>query len=190
MIHNGEINTLRGNENWMHARQSHFESELFGEDMKKVLPIIHEDGSDSAKFDETMEFLYLSGRSLPHAMMMMIPEPWSQHETMSDAKKAFYEYHSTMMEPWDGPASMVFTDGKIVGAVLDRNGLRPSRYCVTKDDIVVMASEVGVLPIEPDRILKKARLEPGPNVPGRYRRRTHHLRRRAEGDNGRGASLP
>ena len=161
MIHNGEINTLRGNENWMHARQSHFESELFGEDMKKVLPIIHEDGSDSAKFDETMEFLYLSGRSLPHAMMMMIPEPWSQHETMSDAKKAFYEYHSTMMEPWDGPASMVFTDGKIVGAVLDRNGLRPSRYCVTKDDIVVMASEVGVLPIEPDRILKKARLEPG-----------------------------
>ena len=161
MIHNGEINTLRGNENWMHARQSQFESELFGEDIKKVLPIIHEDGSDSAKFDETMEFLYLSGRSLPHAMMMMIPEPWSQHETMSDAKKAFYEYHSTMMEPWDGPASMVFTDGKIVGAVLDRNGLRPSRYCVTKDDIVVMASEVGVLPIEPDRILKKARLEPG-----------------------------
>ena len=161
MIHNGEINTLRGNENWMHARQSHFESDLFGDDIKKVLPIIHEDGSDSAKFDETMEFLYLSGRSLPHAMMMMIPEPWSQHETMSDAKKAFYEYHSTMMEPWDGPASMVFTDGKLVGAVLDRNGLRPSRYCVTKDDIVVMASEVGVLPIEPDRILRKSRLEPG-----------------------------
>lgn len=161
MIHNGEINTLRGNENWMYARQSQFESELFGNDIKKILPIIHDDGSDSAKFDETLEFLYLSGRSLPHAMMMMIPEPWSQHETMSDAKKAFYEYHSTMMEPWDGPASMVFTDGSIVGAVLDRNGLRPSRYCVTKDDMVVMASEVGVLPLEPGRILKKARLEPG-----------------------------
>ena len=161
MIHNGEINTLRGNENWMYARQSHFESELFGDDIKKILPIIHDDGSDSAKFDETLEFLYLSGRTLPHAMMMMIPEPWSQHETMSDAKKAFYEYHSTMMEPWDGPASMVFTDGTIVGAVLDRNGLRPSRYYVTKDDMVVMASEVGVLPMEPDRILKKSRLEPG-----------------------------
>ena len=161
MIHNGEINTLRGNENWMHARQSQFKSELFGDDIKKALPIIHEDGSDSAKFDETLEFLYLSGRSLPQAMMMMIPEPWSQHETMSDAKKAFYEYHSTMMEPWDGPASIVFTDGAVVGAVLDRNGLRPSRYCVTKDDMVVMASEVGVLPIEPERVLKKARLEPG-----------------------------
>ncbi len=161
MIHNGEINTLRGNENWMFARQSLFESELFGNDIKKILPIIHDDGSDSAKFDETLEFLYLSGRSLPHAMMMMIPEPWSQHETMSDAKKAFYEYHSTMMEPWDGPASIVFTDGAVVGAVLDRNGLRPSRYCVTKDGMVVMASEVGVLPMEPERVLLKSRLEPG-----------------------------
>ena len=161
MIHNGEINTLRGNENWMFARQSQFESELFGDDIKKIMPIIREDGSDSAKFDETLEFLYFSGRSLPHAMMMMIPEPWSQHETMSDAKKAFYEYHSTMMEPWDGPASIAFTDGSIVGAVLDRNGLRPSRYYVTKDDMVVMASEVGVLPIEPERVLRKARLEPG-----------------------------
>ncbi len=161
LIHNGEINTLRGNENWMHARQSQLKSELFGNDIKKILPIIHDDGSDSAKFDETLEFLYLSGRPLPHAMMMMIPEPWQQHETMSDAKKAFYEYHSTMMEPWDGPASIVFTDGTIVGAVLDRNGLRPSRYCVTKDDMVVMASEVGVLPMEPDRILRKSRLEPG-----------------------------
>ena len=161
LIHNGEINTLRGNENWMHARQSQLRSRLFGDDLKKILPIIHEDGSDSAKFDETLEFLYLSGRSLPHAMMMMIPEPWTQHDSMSDAKKAFYEYHSTMMEPWDGPASMVFTDGTIVGAVLDRNGLRPSRYCVTKDDMVVMASEVGVLPLEPDRILRKSRLEPG-----------------------------
>ncbi len=161
MIHNGEINTLRGNENWMRARQSLFESNLFGSDIKKILPIIHDDGSDSAKFDETLEFLHLSGRSLPHAMMMMIPEPWSQHETMSDEKRAFYEYHSTMMEPWDGPASIVFTDGSVVGAVLDRNGLRPSRYCVTKDGMVVMASEVGVLPMEPERILLKSRLEPG-----------------------------
>ena len=161
LIHNGEINTLRGNENWMHARQSQFRSELFGDDMEKILPIMCEDGSDSAKFDETLEFLYLSGRSLPHAMMMMIPEPWPQHESMSDAKKAFYEYHSTMMEPWDGPASIVFTDGRIVGAVLDRNGLRPSRYCVTKDGLVVMASEVGVLPLEPECILRKSRLEPG-----------------------------
>ncbi len=161
MIHNGEINTLRGNENWMRARQSLFESNLFGRDIKKILPIIHDDGSDSAKFDETLEFLHLSGRSLPHAMMMMIPEPWSQHETMSDEKKAFYEYHSTMMEPWDGPASIVFTDGTVVGAVLDRNGLRPSRYCVTKDGMVVMASEVGVLPMDADRILLKSRLEPG-----------------------------
>jgi len=161
MIHNGEINTLRGNENWMRARQSLFESKLFGSDIKKILPIIHDDGSDSAKFDETLEFLHLSGRSLPHAMMMMIPEPWSQHETMSDEKKAFYEYHSTMMEPWDGPASIVFTDGSVVGAVLDRNGLRPSRYCVTKDGMVVMASEVGVLPMDAERILLKSRLEPG-----------------------------
>ena len=161
LIHNGEINTLRGNENWMHARQSQLSSRLFGDDIKKILPIIHPDGSDSAKFDETLEFLYLAGRSLPHAMMMMIPEPWPQHESMSDAKKAFYEYHSTMMEPWDGPASIVFTDGAVVGAVLDRNGLRPSRYCVTKDDMVVMASETGVLPLEPDRILRKSRLEPG-----------------------------
>ena len=161
LIHNGEINTLRGNENWMHARQSQLSSGLFGDDIKKILPIIHPDGSDSAKFDETLEFLYLAGRSLPHAMMMMIPEPWPQHESMSDAKKAFYEYHSTMMEPWDGPASIVFTDGAVVGAVLDRNGLRPSRYCVTKDDMVVMASETGVLPLEPNRILRKSRLEPG-----------------------------
>ena len=154
IIHNGEINSLRGNDNWMRACQSQFRSRLFGNDLKKILPIIDEDSSDSAKFDETLEFLYLSGRSLPHAMMM-IPEPWTQRESMSDGKKAFYEYHSTMMEPWDGPASIVFTDGTIVGGVLDRNGLRPSRYCVTKDNMVVMASEVGVLPLEPDRILRK-----------------------------------
>ena len=161
LIHNGEINTLRGNINWMYARQSTLQSELFGEDLAKVLPVINPDGSDSAMFDETLEFLHLAGRSLPHAVMMMIPEPWSGHTSMSDSKKAFYEYHSTLMEPWDGPASIAFTDGTVVGAVLDRNGLRPSRYYVTKDDMVVMASEVGVLDIPADRILHKSRLQPG-----------------------------
>ncbi|MEZ4608833.1 MAG: glutamate synthase central domain-containing protein [Caldilineaceae bacterium] len=161
LIHNGEINTLRGNINWMHARQSTFVSEAFGDDLAKVLPVINQDGSDSAMFDEALEFLYLAGRSLPHVMMMMIPEPWSNHATMPDDKKAFYEYHSTLMEPWDGPASIGFTDGTVVGAVLDRSSLRPSRYYVTKDGLVIMASEVGVLDIEPSRVLKKGRLEPG-----------------------------
>ncbi|HTL58727.1 MAG TPA: glutamate synthase large subunit [Candidatus Limnocylindrales bacterium] len=161
MAHNGEINTLRGNINWMHARQALFESELFGEDIKKVLPIVCTDGSDSGMFDNCLELLVLSGRSLAHAMMMMIPEPWTKHESMSPEKKAFYEYHSCLMEPWDGPASIAFTDGKRIGAVLDRNGLRPSRYYVTKDDLVVMASEVGVLDIPPDRVLQKGRLQPG-----------------------------
>ena len=161
IAHNGEINTLRGNINWMHARQAMFESELFGDDMKKLLPIINTDGSDSAMFDNCLELLVLAGRSLPHAIMMMIPEPWANHETMSDEKKAFYEYHSCLMEPWDGPASIAFTDGKKIGAVLDRNGLRPSRYYVTKDDMVIMASEVGVLDVPPDRVLEKGRLQPG-----------------------------
>jgi glutamate synthase domain-containing protein 2/glutamate synthase domain-containing protein 1/glutamate synthase domain-containing protein 3 len=161
LIHNGEINTLRGNENWMHARQGMLVSELFGEDLRKVFPIIQEDGSDSAKFDNCLEFLALSGRSLPHAVMMMIPEPWENHESMDEQKRAFYEYHSSLMEPWDGPASIAFTDGLVVGAVLDRNGLRPSRYYVTKDDLVIMASEVGVLDIPPERILEKRRLQPG-----------------------------
>ncbi len=164
LIHNGEINTIRGNENWMYARQSKISSELFGADLPKVThQLIDPDGSDSARFDNALEFLHLAGRSLPHAVMMMIPEPWANHETMSDEKKAFYEYHATMMEPWDGPASIVFSDGAIVGAVLDRNGLRPSRYYVTKDDMVVMASEVGVLgdEIAPENVAYKARLQPG-----------------------------
>ncbi|MCL4302827.1 MAG: glutamate synthase large subunit [Anaerolineae bacterium] len=161
LIHNGEINTLRGNVNWFYAQQTRFQSRLFGDDLEKILPVINEDGSDSAMFDNCLEFLVLAGRSLPHAVMMMIPEPWSNHESMSDEKKAFYEYHSTLMEPWDGPASIGFTDGVRVGAVLDRNGLRPSRYYVTKDDLVVMASEVGVLDIPPERVLYKGRLEPG-----------------------------
>ncbi len=161
LIHNGEINTLRGNENWMHARQGMLASELFGDDLKKLFPVIQDDGSDSAKFDNCLEFLALSGRSLPHAVMMMIPEPWENHETMDANKRAFYEYHSCLMEPWDGPASIAFTDGTVVGAVLDRNGLRPSRYYVTKDDLVIMASEVGVLDVPPERVLEKRRLQPG-----------------------------
>src|SRR4029453_9451781 len=155
------INTLRGNINWMHARQALFESPLFGEDIKKVLPIINVNGSDSAMFDNCLELLTLAGRSLPHAVMMMIPEPWTAHESMSDEKKAFYEYHSCLMEPWDGPGSIAFTVGKMIGAVLDRNGLRPSRYYVTKDDLVIMASEAGVLPVEPERVAFKGRLQPG-----------------------------
>ena len=161
VAHNGEINTLRGNVNWMHARQALAASPVFGDDIKKLLPIIDMDGSDSAMFDNCLEFLVLGGRSLPHAMMMMIPEPWTNHESMSDEKKAFYEYHACLMEPWDGPASIAFTDGIQMGAVLDRNGLRPSRYYVTKDDLVVMASEVGVLDIAPEDILSKGRLQPG-----------------------------
>ncbi len=161
VAHNGEINTLRGNINWMHARQSMFDSELFGSDMAKLQPVINIEGSDSGIFDNTLELMVLSGRSLPHAVMMMIPEPWTGHESMDPAKKAFYEYHSCLMEPWDGPASIAFTDGTMMGAVLDRNGLRPSRYYVTKDDLVIMASEAGVLPIEPERVARKGRLEPG-----------------------------
>jgi glutamate synthase (ferredoxin) len=161
IAHNGEINTLRGNINWMHARQALFESELFGEDIHKIQPVINVDGSDSLIFDNALELLTLAGRSLPHAVMMMIPEPWVGHESMSDAKKAFYEYHFCLMEPWDGPASIAFTDGTMMGAVLDRNGLRPSRYYVTKDDLVIMASEAGVLPIEPERVAFKGRLQPG-----------------------------
>ena len=160
VAHNGEINTLRGNINWMHARQAMFESDVFADGVKNILPTINTDGSDSAMFDNCLELLVLSGRSLPQAMMM-IPEPWSNHESMSDEKKAFYEYHSCLMEPWDGPASIAFTDGVQIGASLDRNGLRPSRYYVTKDDLVIMASEVGVLDIAPERVLQKGRLQPG-----------------------------
>jgi glutamate synthase (ferredoxin) len=161
MAHNGEINTLRGNINWMHAREALFASELFGDDINKIRPVVCTDGSDSAMFDNSLELLVLAGRSLPHAMMMMIPEPWTKHESMSPEKRAFYEYHACLMEPWDGPASIAFTDGKKIGAVLDRNGLRPSRYYVTKDDLVIMASEVGVLDVPAERVLQKGRLQPG-----------------------------
>ncbi|HEY5476971.1 MAG TPA: glutamate synthase large subunit, partial [Tepidiformaceae bacterium] len=158
--HNGEINTLRGNLNWMAAREALFASPYF-DDIHKILPAIDERGSDTACLDNAIELLVMAGRPIEHAMMMLIPEAWSGHESMSPEKKAFYEYHSCLMEPWDGPASVAFTDGVTIGAVLDRNGLRPSRYCVTKDDVVVMASEVGVLPIAPERILRKGRLQPG-----------------------------
>ena len=161
LIHNGEINTVRGNQNWMKTRQAMLASELFGDDLPKIFPILDEDGSDSAIFDNCLEFLSLSGRSLPHAVMMMIPEPWENHESMSDEKRAFYEYHSCLMEPWDGPASIAFTDGTVVGACLDRNGFRPSRYYVTKDDLVVLASETGVLEVPPERVAYKGRLQPG-----------------------------
>jgi glutamate synthase (NADPH/NADH) large chain len=161
LAHNGEINTLRGNINWMHARQALFDSELFGDDIQKILPIINPNGSDSSMFDNTLELLVLAGRPLAHAMMMMIPEPWSNHESMDDERRAFYQYHSCLMEPWDGPASIAFTDGRQIGAILDRNGLRPSRYYVTKDGLVVMASEAGVLDIAPEDIVTKGRLQPG-----------------------------
>ncbi len=162
LCHNGEINTLRGNINWMHAREARLQSELFGNDeLQKMRPVIDVNNSDSGMFDNVLEMLTLTGRSIAHAMMMMIPEPWSGHESMSEEKKAFYEYHSCMMEPWDGPAAVAFTDGVQIGATLDRNGLRPARYYVTKDDRLIMASEVGVLDIAPENIAFKGRLQPG-----------------------------
>jgi len=161
LAHNGEINTLRGNVNWMHARERLFASEKYGADLKKILPICTPDASDTAIFDNALELLLLTGRSLAQAMTMLIPEPWDNHESMSDEKKAYYEYQACLMEPWDGPASMVFTDGTCIGATLDRNGLRPSRYWVTKYDHVIMASEAGVLQIPPEDVVKKGRLQPG-----------------------------
>lgn len=161
MSHNGEINTLRGNINWMCAREGVCRSEVFGDELQQLFPVVEPDCSDSGTFDNVLEFLLMTGRTLQEAVMMMIPEAWQKHETMPFNKRAFYEYHSALMEPWDGPASIVFTDGRYIGAVLDRNGLRPSRYYVTHDDRVIMASEVGVLPVEPQNIKYKGRLQPG-----------------------------
>ena len=162
MSHNGEINTLRGNKNWMHAREGVVRSELFGDDLEKLFPICEPDCSDSGSFDNVLEFLLMNGRTLQESVMMMVPEAWQNHETMSEEKRAFYEFNSALMEPWDGPASIVFTDGKCIGAVLDRNGLRPSRYYLTHDDRVIMASEVGVLPtVRPENVKAKGRLQPG-----------------------------
>src|SRR5579864_7797937 len=161
VAHNGEINTLRGNVNWMHARQSVLASPLFGDDIKKLFPIVQPGGSDSAAFDNALELLYLSGRSMPHAMAMLIPEAWASNPHMNEQKRSFYEYHASLMEPWDGPAAIAFTDGRVIGATLDRNGLRPGRYVVTTDDLVVLASEAGVLDVPPDRVQRKGRLQPG-----------------------------
>ena len=161
IAHNGEINTLRGNVNWMQARQSLLKSPLFGDDLKKLYPIIAPDGSDSANFDNVVEFLLHSGRSIPHVMAMLIPEAWAGNPHMKPEKRAFYEYHACLMEPWDGPAAIAFTDGRVIGATLDRNGLRPGRYVVTHDDLVVMASEAGVLQIAPEQVKRKGRLQPG-----------------------------
>ena len=161
MCHNGEINTRRGNVSRMIAREELMKSDFIGEDLKKVFPIILDGKSDSAQMDMVVELLLTTGRSLPEVMMMMVPEAWEKHKSMSDEKKAFYEFNSCIMEPWDGPASVPFTDGKYIGALLDRNGLRPSRYTVTKDGYVVMSSETGVVDIAPSNIEKHGRLEPG-----------------------------
>ncbi|MEQ9004908.1 MAG: glutamate synthase large subunit, partial [Pseudomonadales bacterium] len=161
MSHNGEINTVLGNKNWMNARQGVVATDLFGDDLEKLFPIVEKDCSDSGTFDNVLEFLLMSGRTLQEAVLMMIPEAWQQDETMDPAKRAFYEYHSCLMEPWDGPASIAFTDGTWIGAVLDRNGLRPSRYYITDDDKCIMASEVGVVSVDPKRVIEKGRLQPG-----------------------------
>ncbi|GAB2792895.1 glutamate synthase large subunit [Streptomyces daliensis] len=164
VAHNGEINTVQGNRNWMRARESQLASELFGpegEKLNRIFPLCTEGASDSASFDEVLELLHLGGRSLPHSVLMMVPEAWENHDSMDPARRAFYQYHSTMMEPWDGPACVTFTDGTQVGAVLDRNGLRPGRYWVTDDGLVVLGSEVGVLDIDPAKIVRKGRLQPG-----------------------------
>ena len=160
IAHNGEINTVRGNRNWMSAREAQLKSELLG-DIESLKPIITKGASDSASFDEVLELLYMAGRSLPHAMMMMIPEAWEKHTDIEPARKSFYEYHSMLMEAWDGPAAVIFTDGSLVGATLDRNGLRPGRYIITEDGLVVLASEIGVAEIEPSKIVRKGRLQPG-----------------------------
>ena len=161
VAHNGEINTVKGNYNWMKAREGVMASPVLGEDLQKLYPISFADQSDTATFDNCLELLTMAGYPISQAVMMMIPEPWEQHTTMDARRKAFYEYHAAMMEPWDGPASIVFTDGRQIGATLDRNGLRPSRYCVTDDDLVIMGSESGVLPVPENKIVRKWRLQPG-----------------------------
>ena len=166
IAHNGEINTIRGNRNWMRAREAMLATSLIpnsadGRGIDRLFPILDPGGSDSASFDECLELLHMGGRSLPHAVLMMIPEPWENHEEMDPARRAFYEFHSSLMEPWDGPALIAFTDGTVIGAVLDRNGLRPGRYWVTKDGLVILASEVGVLDIDPETVVRKGRLQPG-----------------------------
>src|SRR4051794_16293809 len=161
ICHNGEINTVRGNVNWMYARQAVMESPLFNGDLKKLFPVISPHGSDSSSLDNAVQLLKIAGRPLPHVMAMLMPEAWDADTTMPADKKAFYEYHASLMEPWDGPAAVAFTDGNVIGATLDRNGLRPARYLVTHDDILIMASETGVLPVRPEDVKYKGRLQPG-----------------------------
>ena len=161
IAHNGEINTVQGNRNWMRAREALLESDLLPGDLERIFPICTPGASDSASFDEVLELLHLGGRSLPHAVLMMIPEAWQQHDSMDPVRRDFYRFHGTVMEPWDGPASVAFTDGTVIGAALDRNGLRPSRYWVTDDDRVIMASEVGVVDVDPVHIVARGRLQPG-----------------------------
>ena len=161
IAHNGEINTVQGNRNWMRSRESLLQSSLIPGDLRRLNPIITSRASDSASFDEVVELLHLGGRSLPHAILMMIPEAWENNTEMDQARRAFYQYHGCLMEPWDGPAAVAFTDGDVIGAVLDRNGLRPARYWVRDDGLVVLASEVGVLDMDPSRIERKGRLQPG-----------------------------
>ncbi|MDX6206103.1 MAG: glutamate synthase large chain, partial [Frankiales bacterium] len=161
IAHNGEINTVKGNRNWMRAREALLDSPLIPGDLNRLYPIVDPKGSDSASFDEVLELLHLGGRSLPHAVLMMIPEAWENHTEMAAERKAFYQFHASLMEPWDGPACVTFTDGSVIGAVLDRNGLRPARYWLTDDNLVVLASEVGVLDIPPSKVIRRGRLQPG-----------------------------
>ena len=187
VCHNGEINTLRGNVNWMAARQASVDSPLFGDDISKLWPISYEGQSDTACFDNALEFLVRGGYSLAHAAMMLIPEAWAGNPLMDEERKAFYEYHAALMEPWDGPAAIAFTDGRQIGATLDRNGLRPARWLVTDDDRVIMASEAGVLPIPEEKIVRKWRLQPGKMLLVDLEEGPHHLRR---GDQGRSSRKP
>ena len=182
VAHNGEINTLRGNVNWMAARQASVSSPLFGSDISKLWPISYEGQSDTACFDNALEFLLRGGYSMAHAVMMLIPEAWAGNQLMGAERKAFYEYHAALMEPWDGPAAVCFTDGKQIGATLDRNGLRPARYLVTDDDRIILASEAGTLPVDEERIVKKWRLQPGKMLLIDMEKGSHRLRR---GDQGR-----
>ena len=166
VAHNGEINTVRGNRNWMRAREAMLATSLIrpdanGRGLERLLPVLDDTVSDSASFDSCLELLQMGGRPLPHALLMMIPEPWENHEEMDPARRAFYRFHASLMEPWDGPALIAVTDGTLVGAVLDRNGLRPGRYWVTSDGLVVLASEVGVLDLDPATVIRKGRLQPG-----------------------------
>jgi glutamate synthase (NADPH/NADH) large chain len=189
VAHNGEINTLRGNVNWMAARQASVSSPLFGDDISKLWPISYEGQSDTACFDNALEFLIRGGYSMAHAVMMLIPEAWAGNSLMSEERKAFYEYHAALMEPWDGPAAVAFTDGRQIGATLDRNGLRPARYIVTSDDRVIMASEAGVLPVDESTIVQVAAAA-RQDAADRHGRRPDHLRRGGQVAAGRQASLP